>query len=83
MKRRKFFQLASAGAAGLTLAASCTSRKKSADAGMDAPDQAMEVPAYRKEQASAGPPAKQKSANDRVVVAIIGCGGHAQSGAGS
>ena len=76
MKRRKFFQLASAGTAGLTLAASCTSRQKSADAGMSEPDQPMEVPAYRKGQTPAGPPVKQKSPNDRVVVALIGCGGH-------
>ena len=76
MKRRKFFKLASAGAAGLTMAASCTSRQKSAEAGMNEPDQQMEVPAYRKSQPSSGPQVQKKSANDKVVVALIGAGGH-------
>jgi predicted dehydrogenase len=76
MKRRKFFKLATTGAAGLTMAASCTNRQKSAEAGMNEPDQPMELPAYRKSQPSSGPPVQKKSASDKLVVALIGCGGH-------
>jgi predicted dehydrogenase len=76
MKRRKFFKLATTGAAGLTMAASCTGRQKDAGGVSEGLDLPAEVPAYRKGQAASVPAVHRRGANDRLVVALIGCGGH-------
>ncbi len=76
MKRRKFFKLATTGAAGLTMAASCTNQKKDTDSGISGPDLPREVPAYRKSKTTAATSVKQRSANDKLVVALIGAGHH-------
>ncbi len=65
MQRRKFFQLASAGAAGLTMAASCSNQ-----------DQSRKVPAYKSGESFSVTPVRPKSINDRIVVALIGAGHH-------
>lgn len=74
MQRRKFFKLASTGAAGLTLAASCSNPKNEPDLLKNDPDQPLEVPTYKKNEPPSFTPVKQKSANDKVVVALIGAG---------
>ncbi|MEN8227014.1 MAG: Gfo/Idh/MocA family oxidoreductase [Bacteroidota bacterium] len=76
MRRRKFFKLATTGAAGLTVAASCTNPNNEPDSLKIDPDQPGEMPAYRNSKLSSGQPVKQKSANDQVVVALIGAGHH-------
>ncbi len=76
MKRRKFFKLATTGAAGLTMAASCTNPQKDARSGSHQAELPTEVPDYRKSTSTSGPPIAQRSANDRLTVALIGCGGH-------
>ena len=76
MKRRKFFKLATTGAAGLTMAASCTNQKKDAGSGISEQDLPREVPAYRNNQPPSGTSVKQKSANDKLMVALIGAGQH-------
>ncbi len=78
MKRRKFFYLATSGAAGLTVAASCISPQKdnkssnTETAGTQADRQ---VPSYRENMKSSFASAKLKSANDTVIAALIGAGG--------
>ncbi|MDO9256878.1 MAG: Gfo/Idh/MocA family oxidoreductase [Bacteroidales bacterium] len=77
MKRRKFFQTASYGIAGLTIAGSCTPSKNESnasgsDAGGNQP--AREIPAYRKSIKSSFSGGNFKSANDTIVVALIGAG---------
>jgi predicted dehydrogenase len=74
MKRRNFFKLAGTGVAGLTLAASCSETGK--DGHTVSGDMALpeEAPAYRKGIKSAFSSGLQKSANDRIVVALIGAG---------
>lgn len=77
MKRRKFFQTASYGIAGLTIAGSCTPSKNESnasvsDAGCNQP--AREIPAYRKSIKSSFTGGNLKSANDTIVVALIGAG---------
>lgn len=76
MKRRKFFKLASTGAAGLSLASSCTNGHSDSVSGEKAPLQSTSEPAYRKIQASSAAPVAKKGANDRIVVALIGAGHH-------
>jgi hypothetical protein len=76
MKRRKFFKLASTGVAGVTFAASCTNGSpNNSSAGQEAAQTGTE-PTYRKSVTSTFAPGTPKSANDRVVVALIGAGGH-------
>jgi len=76
MRRRKFFKLASTGAAGLTMAVSCSNPKNDSGSLKKDPDQPLEVPAYKKSKPSSFTPVKQKSANDKAVVALIGAGHH-------
>ena len=76
MKRRKFFQLATTGTAGLTVAASCTNRQKDTGNGISEMDLPKEVPSYRTIRPTTNPSIPQRSANDRLVVALIGCGHH-------
>lgn len=76
MKRRKFFKLATTGAAGVTMAASCTNVQNSDDSAGSEPLQSGKVPAYRKSITSTFSTGSGKSANDRIVVALIGAGHH-------
>ncbi len=76
MRRRKFFQLASTGAAGLTLATSCASGGSDKASGENKTLQPAGEPAYRKTQFSSAAAGSQKGANDRIVVALIGAGHH-------
>lgn len=73
MKRRKFFQVASAGAAGLTLAAACktTGRESGTNDSATIP---AEVPDYRKTIKTTFSTIKGKPAGDRVIMALIGAG---------
>jgi predicted dehydrogenase len=75
MKRRKFFHIAGVGAAGLTLANSCTGGQN--DSKQDASDSGIsnEVPDYRKSIKTSLNQSTAKSANDTIVVALIGAGG--------
>jgi predicted dehydrogenase len=76
MKRRKFFQLASAGAAGLTLTGSCKPFKQNfgaSDSGNGIP---AEVPAYRESIKSSFAVTGNKSASDKVILALIGAGSY-------
>lgn len=79
MKRRKFFQVASIGAAGITLAGSCSNiREKNKDTantgGINrAPD---EPPIYRESVKSAFTAGKIKSPGDMIIVALIGAGNY-------
>jgi len=76
MKRRKFFKLAGTGVAGLTLAASCSKTGKDRDSASGDKALPEEAPAYRKGIKSAFSSGQQKSASDRIVVALIGAGNH-------
>jgi predicted dehydrogenase len=74
MKRRKFFQLTTTGVAGLTLAASCKSL--TSDKGLQnvKPGLSSVVPDYRNTIKSAFSTGKDKAANDKVILALIGAG---------
>jgi predicted dehydrogenase len=76
MKRRKFFKLATTGAAGLTMAASCMNQKKDDGSGISGADMPGEVPAYRNSKPASGSSFQQRSANDTLAVALIGAGHH-------
>jgi predicted dehydrogenase len=78
MKRRKFFRTVSYGAAGLALAASCKPVKKGNDLLNPGSENRIvqgEVPAYRGLIKSTFTSGKIKSANDQLVIALIGAGG--------
>ncbi|HUX97409.1 MAG TPA: Gfo/Idh/MocA family oxidoreductase [Bacteroidales bacterium] len=74
MKRRKFFQVSSAGVAGLALGSSCksTGDKKVVDQVAQSPS---EVPDYRKTVKTEFTSVKPKPASDKVILALIGAGG--------
>lgn len=74
MKRRKFFQLTSAGAAGMAIASSCSSsaqKKGEKDSGIVVNEV---VPDYRDQIKTSFTVQNKKGANDRVVLALIGAG---------
>ncbi len=74
MKRRRFFQLASTGAAGISLATACnslTSNTNSDGSGTAAP---LEVPDYRKTVKTTFQDVKGKASSDKVILALIGAG---------
>jgi predicted dehydrogenase len=78
MKRRKFFQTASIGIAGLSLSPSCTPSKNegsSAGSGGSGSQPAAEVPAYRQHIKASFTSDKVRGANDTIVLALIGAGG--------
>jgi len=75
MKRRKFFKVTSLSAAGLSLAVSCSSNKKPADLTGEAKPVPVNAPDYRKMIKNSFPKVGLKSANDTVVLALIGAGG--------
>lgn len=74
MKRRKFFQVSSAGVAGLALGSSC----KSSSGDNKTEDQSglipSEVPDYRKSVKTEFTSVKAKQASDKVILALIGAG---------
>jgi predicted dehydrogenase len=73
MKRRKFFEVATAGAAGLTLAAAC--KPSASEAGSPGNSTApVEIPDYRKTIKTAFTSVKGKPAGDKVILALIGAG---------
>ncbi|MEZ4969728.1 MAG: Gfo/Idh/MocA family oxidoreductase [Flavobacteriaceae bacterium] len=77
MKRRKFFLMASTGAVGITLAPSCERLKKESGlSGSKEPAGLVpgEEPPYRKVIKPSFGSGKIKSANDTIVVALIGAG---------
>ncbi len=77
MKRREFFFLATAGAAGITLFPSCQKNKKGSNQpGTDGTESLYGVkePAYRKTIKTTFSSNNIKSANDTIVVALIGAG---------
>jgi predicted dehydrogenase len=77
MKRRKFFFLASSGAAGIALAPSCQGSKK--ESSLSGSEEALipagEEPAYRKVVKTSFSSGNVKGANDTIIVALIGAGG--------
>jgi predicted dehydrogenase len=79
MKRRKFFQLASAGAAGIGLGGSCINTGKEKDQNDSGtgnfPRQDVE-PAYRKNIKTAFKAGSSRSKNDTLTFALIGAGGY-------
>ncbi len=76
MKRRKFFQAISYGAAGLALSGSCK-QKNSNKPGSDSVINPVkdEIPPYRNNLKSGFAPSTTRSANDALVLALIGAGG--------
>lgn len=74
MKRRKFFQLTSSGAAGMALAASC--KRFSGGSGIREPATKTnnEIPDYRNALKPAFTVKGKKGANDMVILALIGSG---------
>jgi len=73
MKRRKFFQVASVSAAGLTLAAGCKPVLHETGS-QDAASVPAEVPDYRKTVKTTFAATKGKPAGDKVILALIGAG---------
>lgn len=76
MRRRKFFKLATTGAAGLTMAASCSTSTNETDSLKNESDLHLKVPSYKKSKSSSSTLLPQKSSNDKIVVALIGAGHH-------
>ena len=76
MKRRNFFRVASVSLAGMGLAASCSNAGKKQDVEAPTGPVANEIPAYRGKIKSTFPAASRKSANDTIVLALIGAGGY-------
>ena len=76
MKRRKFFKLASAGAAGITLGTAC--RRAGDNAGGPALGTGINniIPDYRATIKTAFSKSDARSPNDKVVLALIGAGGY-------
>lgn len=78
MKRRKFFFLASSGAVAIALAPSCQGSKK--ESSLPGSEEAAslpvgEEPSYRKVIKTSFSRDNIKSANDTIIVALIGAGG--------
>lgn len=77
MKRRKFFQTASYGAAGLAMATSCKSSKSdnhTLDSGAGNIPIKKEIPEYRSMIKSSFAGGKTRTASDKLVIALIGAG---------
>ena len=74
MKRRKFFQLTSVGAAGLALTASCKPFKQDAEAPETGSRISADIPPYRKTIKSSFTITGNKGAGDKVILALIGAG---------
>lgn len=74
MKRRRFFQLTSSGAAGISLATAC--KPFSRDAGKQTTGEGLlsEIPDYRKTIKASFSTGKSKVSSDKVILALIGAG---------
>ncbi|HNR41343.1 MAG TPA: Gfo/Idh/MocA family oxidoreductase [Bacteroidales bacterium] len=75
MKRRKFFKVTSAGAAGFSLAASCRNITGKGDSRTGNTAEKPEVPPYRAAVKSNFATDRARSAADKVILALIGAGG--------
>ncbi len=74
MKRRKFFKVASAGAAGVTLAASCRNISSDGAGKSGSISENKEIPDYRAAIKANFSTDKSKPAGDKVILALIGAG---------
>jgi len=74
MKRRNFFRLASAGAAGLTLGASCKNFNRGNGVQGSGKELKGEIPDYRGTIKTVFSIGKGKPAGDKVILALIGAG---------
>lgn len=76
MQRKTFFKLLSTGAAGIALAAGCKPVTPGNNEQEGTRKAVKEIPGYRKsiKQSFSGGPGK--SANDKVILALIGAGGY-------
>jgi predicted dehydrogenase len=74
MKRRKFFQMSSAGVAGLALASSCNTRAGDKKIEEQVAKQPSEVPDYRKTIKTEFTAVSARPASDKVILALIGAG---------
>ena len=75
MKRRKFFQVSSAGVAGLAMGSSCTSSSEGNHSDDKLNMMPSEVPDYRKTVKTEFTSVNPRSAGDKVILALIGAGG--------
>lgn len=73
MKRRKFFQVATYGTAAIAVAGSCKQSNNPVSSLIPDPDQ-EKIPAYRNMTKSGIASGNTKSANDTIVIALIGAG---------
>ena len=76
MKRRKFFKLASAGAAGITLGPACRRAGDNAGEPTLGSGENNITPDYRAEIKTSFSKSDARSPNDKVVLALIGAGGY-------
>lgn len=74
MKRRKFFQVSTAGVAGLALASSCKSPSGDKTTDEQVAKVPSEVPDYRQTIKTEFTSVKAKPASDKVIMALIGAG---------
>ena len=74
MKRKEFFKLTTAGAAGLTLGTSCTRTERDTADRVSVSEIKKEIPAYRETVTSSFSTGSKKSPGDRVILALIGAG---------
>ena len=74
MKRKEFFKLTSAGAAGLALGTSCSRTDRNASDRMTTHDADREIPAYRETINRTFSTGDRKSPGDKVILALIGAG---------
>jgi predicted dehydrogenase len=74
MKRRKFFQVSTAGVAGLALTSSCNTQSAEKNAEASDIQSPSEVPDYRKTIKTEFTSVKTKPASDKVILALIGAG---------
>ncbi|VAW22901.1 Myo-inositol 2-dehydrogenase [hydrothermal vent metagenome] len=79
MRRRKFFQVASLSVAGLSMATSCTNAGKTTGPGPEKGQHPKKVPNYRENIKSSFTKGKTKSANDTLILALIGAGSYGTS----
>jgi predicted dehydrogenase len=75
MKRRKFFYLTGSGAAGLAIGASCGRGEKN-NSPNNGREMYQEIPDYRDKIKTSFSTAGSKSANDKVILALIGAGNY-------
>lgn len=74
MKRRRFFQLASTGAAGISLATACKSLNNNTNAADQGTPATNVIPDYRKTLKTTFQTGKGKAPSDKVITALIGAG---------